>query len=214
MPGSKPGDGPQPTRRQDKPPLRILVFAPAPKDLDSLDAASEVDRIRQALAGRHIQIDRVQGGDRETLIRSLEGLKPDVLHWIGHGVGDADHGGRLLVESRDGGSESVRPEQLTEMLRSGPSLVVLATCESARSDSGDALAAMAPMLARAGIPAVVAMRTAVRDQDAIRFTQTLYASLADGEDVAAENCSSSRRFASKPDSPSQTTGFRVAANVP
>lgn len=175
---------PEPLRRPSSSPARLLIFAASPPDLDPLDVEAEISRIRQTLAGTSVEIEVVPGGDRDSLLESLRSHPPDVVHWISHGVGDFDHGGRLLVESRVGGSESVRPDQLVEMLGRVPSLVVLATCDSARSGNGDSLAALAPMLVRAGVPAVVAMRDAIRDEDAIRFTQALYSSLGQGVDVA------------------------------
>ncbi len=151
--------------------LRALVAVAAPNDLDrfglaDVDLDGEVRRARDSLAG----IDVTVAGEDEPLTpeRLLERLREDfdLVYLVCHGA--LSRRGReaiLFLQDEDGKVAVCRGHELGERfgeLVRPPRLVVLASCESAGSERGEsavtAHAALAPLLADAGVAAVVAMQ--------------------------------------------------------
>jgi hypothetical protein len=110
-----------------------------------------------------------------------------VLHYMGHGGFDQEHGGILLFTDRAGRGLAVTGGDLGVMLRDHGSLrlAVLNACEAGRTDPADPFAGVADTLVRRGIPAVVAMQFEVSDQAAVEFAPALYGALAAGHPVDA-----------------------------
>jgi len=111
---------------------------------------------------------------------------PRALHFVGHGGFDPVLGGVLVLEDPQGEAVAVDAEVVAALLRgSSLRLAVLNACESARTDPRDTFAGIAPRLVQAGLPAVVAMQTALSDDAALHFTRAFYAAVADGWPVDA-----------------------------
>jgi hypothetical protein len=110
-----------------------------------------------------------------------------VLHYMGHGAFDAEHGGRLLFTDRSGRGLPVTGGDLGVMLRDHTSIrvAILNACEAGRCDPEDPFAGVADTLVRRGIPAVIAMQFEVTDDAAIEFAPALYGALAAGRPVDA-----------------------------
>ncbi len=157
-----------------------------PTDLGEYQVApvevnGELKRAKDALG--EIQIVEVIGP--ETLSRLIEQLHEefDILYLVAHGAvidGDAV----LWLEDASGDSDR-RPgrdlvDRLCELPRP-PRLVVLASCQSgdtgARAGEGDALVALGPRMAEAGIPAVVAMQGNVSMTTVERFMPVFFREL-------------------------------------
>lgn len=132
--------------------------------------------------------------------------KPDLFHFAGHGVFDltasaAD--GRALVwgeppeqETRQYGAIVLAadktsrtpalfpaPQLAAALQQAGVRLTVLGACHSGRQDGHNPWTGVAPALIERGLPAVVAMQYAVRDEAAIAFNRMFYAALANGLSV-------------------------------
>jgi hypothetical protein len=168
--------------------LRALVVVAAPAGLSeyhglaAIDAAAELTRAREALAG--IDVVALAGPGEATLTRIVDELRGgyDVLYIVAHGAwakGEAT----LWLTDAAGAVDRVAGATLTARvaeLPERPRLCVLASCESAGDGSGDddgvltapgpglaragtgaddgVLAALGPGLARAGVAAVIAMQ--------------------------------------------------------
>jgi hypothetical protein len=155
-----------------QPHLRALIAVAGPSDgqqrygLAPFDVAGEAARALAALGGIHADTlaDTTPGSQRlATLAKIREGLRDtaDVMYLICHGKQTA-RGTVLYLVGDDGKAAPITGDALAAEITAldpahRPMLAVLVACESA--DQKDApLAAVGPLLARAGIPAVIAMQ--------------------------------------------------------
>jgi hypothetical protein len=158
------------TRQQS----RAVVAIAAPRDLgryglDEVDAAREVAGASAALSGIGVAVV----GDAEplTLDRFVDALRSgaDIVYLICHGMLSRQLEPILYLCDDAGATAPVKGSLLAQRLGELPELprlVVLASCESAgRADAtatGDAPSvahgSLAPLLAEAGVPAVLAMQ--------------------------------------------------------
>jgi hypothetical protein len=136
------------------------------RELAPIDVEVELARATSAL-GR-VKLSTMASGGTATLDNIDRALRegPDILYLICHGFvakGEA----QLLLEDQTGAVVRVPASALVKRvseMRHPPSLVVLASCQSAgagddvHSEDRGALAALGPQLAEAGVPAVVAMQ--------------------------------------------------------
>lgn len=189
---------PSPLRRKGD--LRVLVVIANPSDLSDygmteVDVPGELSRIRQAIDG--LELVALASGGAATLGNLVENLREgfDIVYLVCHGelvdgqpwlwlerVEEADGattqaGSPHVVSHRVRGNELVT--QLAE-LRKYPRLIVLASCQSASHgaslDKG-ALSALGPLLAEAGIPAVVAMQGNVTMETVAEFMPRFFQEL-------------------------------------
>lgn len=175
--------------------VRSVVMVANPTSLDSwrregrelapIDVDAEMARATAAL-GRTEVVSLPSGGTAslENLVSSLRG-EPDILYVVCHGF-IARNEPQLLLENRDGSVARVPGADLVERIRAmrhPPSLVVIASCQSAggsddpTSEDDGALAALGPALAEAGVPAVVAMQGNVTMATVAAFLPVLFAEL-------------------------------------
>jgi len=159
-------------------PSDLEDYAPtAQQPLTPINVDAELKRARQALGEipvTPLASDPAQG-QWVTPNRLIDALRqgPDILYLVCHGALDSQAdppGPYLWLEAEDGTAEVVSGQVIAERIAAlppnlRPRLVVLASCESAgngqagfSSDAQGALAAFGPLLAQAGIPAVVAMQ--------------------------------------------------------
>ena len=181
-------------------PLRVLVVVANPGGQETLDADREWLAINAALApliaGGLVAVDRAPAGSLAAVARQLRLAEYHVLHYVGHGGRDRFRGQGVLAledpEHPDGPARLTTGRDLAVVLRDHRSLrlVVLNACDGARNDApDDPFAGIAPVLARAGVPAVIAMQFEVSDEAAVAFGGALYESLASGTalDVAVSD---------------------------
>jgi hypothetical protein len=170
-------------------PVRILVAMASPEGMPPLKIEDETGLIRQALEplGDKVTLDLLQQASVEKLQTALA-RGYHVLHFIGHGVFRRATGeGALALEDHDRQVRPLNARGLRQLLRGrGIRLVILNACNTAAHDATDALMGVAPSLAAAKVPAVLAMQFKVPDTTALLFSQTLYNFLAGGHplDVA------------------------------
>lgn len=163
----------RPVRLRAQAELKALVVIANPADLDPdqlapVDVAGEQARAEAGLGD--IETTVLASGGQATLTNMARHLRDgyDILYLVCHGELDLDQGEPLLwLEDEAGNSDVVFGQALITRLRElsqRPRLVVLASCQSAgsgdqaRTDDSGALSALGPLLARAGIPAVLAMQ--------------------------------------------------------
>ena len=169
--------------------LRALVAVANPSDLPTyglvpVDVPGELARARASL-GSSIPIVELAGPQRPTLDTLVDRLRVDPIDFVylvAHGVlvkGEPT----LWLEDDQGTSQRVSGRLLAErlgQLTRQPRLVVLASCQSAgQGASGDsgALTATGPLLAAAGVPAVVAMHGTVNMETVARFMPIFFREL-------------------------------------
>jgi tetratricopeptide (TPR) repeat protein len=172
-------------------PLRVLVIRSEPTDYPRLDLDGEwsqvTDALRELTDAGAIDFTELASPTMSDLRRVLQRGSFHVLHYMGHGGFDEQHGGVLLFADRTGRSVPVTAGDLGVLLRDHSSmrLAVLNACEGARTDPADPFAGVAETLVRRGIPAVVAMQFEFSDDAAIEFAPALYGALAAGLPVDA-----------------------------
>lgn len=166
----------RPIRLRPKAALKALVAVSAPTDLADyrlapIDPAAEILRAREVLTGIEVQ---VLGQDRPLTLDALQGALregTDILFLVAHGALDRAQGPVLFLQGVDGRVQRVPGADLAQRvaeLREPPRLAVLASCESAavadQAGAGGTMgqpspqAALAPRLAAAGVPSVLAMQ--------------------------------------------------------
>lgn len=148
---------------------KALVAVAAPVDLarygmPPVDLAGEVDRARHGLAGIDVS---VLGQDQPvTLDALLDGMRQgmNLIYLVCHGAMPKGREPCLFLQDRQGATARALASALAQRigeLPEAPLLVVLASCESAGCSQPDVAAAhsaLAPLLAEAGVPAVLAMQ--------------------------------------------------------
>lgn len=142
--------------------LRALVAVAAPANAENygltpIDTVGEVARVTAAMGGMTPTVISATWAQlRDTLHESY-----DILYLVAHGMLKDGQPWLYLVNDQ-GNADMRRGGALSDLLRSldqrRPRLVVLASCEGAGNGYIDTLAALGPQLARAGVPAVLAMQ--------------------------------------------------------
>jgi tetratricopeptide (TPR) repeat protein len=151
--------------------VRALVAISGPENLadyklSTIDVERETELARASLRGIETTFLPSEGR-RCSLVNLAERLREDydILYLVAHGslVNGIPY---LWLEDEAGQVQRVTGKELAEQVRGvsiQPRLVILASCESAgkaAEDSNDsqALSALGPLLAGAGVPAVIAMQ--------------------------------------------------------
>lgn len=171
-------------------PLRLLALLPEPRGEGKLGGATEWKQIREHLVPLAkkglVEPVRVEPSTLEALGQHIDRGPCHVLHIVAHGAsGGSGSGGVLKLENASGGSDSVEVGDLARALERGkaPHLVVLNACHGARAAVDDVFNGLAQRLLSRGVPAVVAMRTAISDAAAVSFAAVLYRELASGRTI-------------------------------
>ena len=163
-------------RLRPKAALRALVAISAPSDLADyglapIDLTAEEARARESLGAMAVE---VLGRDQPLTVAVLDEAlrrRPDILYLVAHGAFSRRREPFLMLQEPDGRLARVRGDELAQRIgemHEPPRLIVLGSCESAGSGdapTGDpeavpssAEAALAPRLASAGVPAILAMQ--------------------------------------------------------
>ncbi|EFO78969.1 NB-ARC domain-containing protein [Oscillochloris trichoides DG-6] len=164
--------------------VRALVVAAAPLDsrysLAAFDATAVAAATAAALHPAQVETLDPHAGP-VTLDRLAEALReqPDMLCLVCHGaIAKAEP--LLYLEDAQGQADPVTATRLLEMLGALgglPRLLVLLACDGASDASYTALSALGPRLARAGIPAVLAMQGKIAITSALTFLTSMITEL-------------------------------------
>lgn len=164
-------------------PLKVLLVISSPSNLPKLDAASEEQLIRDALAKQiedgKIELDVLHKATRRDIQQKLLEKPYNVFHYIGHGIFENNQGYISLVDT-DGKAKNMDDENFANFFlgNNNLGLVILNSCQGATVSSNQAFAGTAPNLVRRGIPAVVAMQYSIWDKTAKLFADEFYRTLA------------------------------------
>ncbi|HEX5839418.1 MAG TPA: CHAT domain-containing protein [Anaerolineales bacterium] len=152
--------------------MKALVVIVNPSDLGTgklpapIDGKGELERARAGLADIPVTVfPEPESGERATLNNIITKCKDkefDILYLVCHGSFNSTNEPILLLEDEDGKSKRTSGRdfavRMKELLHR-PKLIVLASCESAGTETGNALSAFGPLLVEdAGVPAVLAMQ--------------------------------------------------------
>jgi hypothetical protein len=182
-------DPPQPLAVEG--PLRLLVMISGPAGYPPLDVEQEWSLLTDALGAQQdagqVIVERLPANMGD-LRRRLRREAFHVFHFVGHGYYRSDWGdGVLVMEDHSGRPQEVTGEEIGGLLNEYDQtrLVVLNSCEGARTDSSDPFSGVAQSLIQQGLPAVVAMQFEITDDAAIIFARELYWAIADGYPLEA-----------------------------
>lgn len=169
--------------------VRVLVAVSSPVGTGPLHATRERESIAARLApltpSGAVTVDVLEDASLEGIRQALDAAETHVFHYIGHGMIGSD-GHTVLALTGAGGEIAPRTvDDLAEVLGAVPTLrlVVLNSCHGSPADPTDPFAGAGPTLVRAGVPSVIAMRTAITNDAAVSFAGVLYESLAAAETV-------------------------------
>lgn len=173
------------------PPLRVLAMVATPRNLQTIDVASEQSHLRTSL-GPHIADGRIELEwlDEVTWANVHDKLLSapwHVLHFVGHGSYDpSTEEGLLAFVGHDGNADNVSAGRLADLLDQAeptPRLVVINSCMSGAGGRNDLFSGTAAALVASGINAVAAMQFAISDPAALAFSHGFYSALAYGRRI-------------------------------
>lgn len=154
---------------------KILVLAASPEDQVRLNLEEEVREIDQALQlGSHrdqFDLEQRWGVNRRDLQNIMLRIKPDIIHFCGHGA--KEHG--LVLQNENQKAELVSNDALAELFDIFTSIkpipcIVLNACYSETQVN-----AINPF-----IDYIVGMKKEIGDKAAIEFSRGFYRSLSNG----------------------------------
>jgi hypothetical protein len=149
--------------------VKILFLGASPLNAVALDIEDEVRAISEAIGGSLFrdEVTFIHHGavDAAMLLQSLEKLKPDVVHFSGHGSN-----GHIALRYGDD-YRMVKPEILARVLkRYDLKLLMLNCCYSIEQEEALASAALS----------VIGTTAAIKDKTAVEFAKNFYRNLCDG----------------------------------
>ena len=178
--------------------VRILGVVSNPNEFARLDVRAEQRRVEKAVsamkkAGR-VELKWLPSATPESLRQALLD-EYHVLHYIGHSSFTAANDGAIYLRNADGSAAEVDGTKLANMLSDQNSmrLVVLNSCEGARTTLNDPYAGVATTLIQLGMPAVVAMQFEISDEAAQLFSAVMYENLVGRRDPIDAAVSEARK---------------------
>lgn len=163
----------RPVRLRPKGELRALALVANPTDLDKfklapVDVTGELRRVQAGLGEMPLTVlDGVtEKASLKNLLTQLRANAYDLVYIVVHGALIRDEP-QLFLEDEAGLTARVAGKDLVLELKNldeRPRLLILASCESAAPSANQALTALGPRLAEAGVPAVIAMQGSVAQE--------------------------------------------------
>lgn len=153
---------------------KILAFRSNPINEDPLRTGVEINNIEKSITkviGYPFEIKTIDSPGLNDLQRSLYQLKPEVVHFSGHGTAK----GEMIFEDHAGQSLKVQSEGIKAVFTNlkGIKCVMLNICFSMKQAE-----AIVPH-----VDCVVAMKQAIDDPLALVFSEEFYTALAEGHSV-------------------------------
>jgi tetratricopeptide (TPR) repeat protein len=171
---------------------RALVLLASPSDLADYGLAPfDVDAERAIIEQSLAPIPTTVLGSGQAILGALvEALRsgPDILYLMAHGRVDTAGETWLYLEGADEKTAPVRGSEVAARIAEQavrPRLVILGSCESAGDGHGAALLTLGPLLARAGVSAVLAMQGTVTLETLRTFLPACLRALIEGGRIDA-----------------------------
>jgi hypothetical protein len=169
--------------------LRMLVVVSSPNDpkvaplnteLEQEVILEAADRLQQE---NKMDVDFSEDATYDTVQGYLNDKEYQIFHFTGHGS-YYDGKGHLVFEKEDRTAREIDNRAVADLLAGrGVRLVVLSACQSGKASNKEAYADLASILAKEGIPAVVAMHYPILDLSATNFASAFYRPLASNKPV-------------------------------
>ncbi|HKG59672.1 MAG TPA: CHAT domain-containing protein [Pyrinomonadaceae bacterium] len=172
----------------------VLVVTATPSNAPRLpNVDAEVNAILNNLCSMKVACELLPHATRNSLQAKLREANYDIIHYIGHGVFDG-HQGHLVLEDQAGRSDRFDSASLGRFLAdTNVGLLFLNCCETAVPSPAETSQGAAEASLVVGIPTVVAMSAAVRDDVATEFAKQFYEVLLEQHSV--EYCMAEARKA-------------------
>jgi hypothetical protein len=178
----------RPVRLRPQGTLRALIMIANPDNLGDynlapVDVTGELERSQQGLGEIPTKAipdpDGSQRASLDNLIVELRSNEYDILYLVCHGALVKDEPWLWLEDEQGKVARAAGSELATRLkeLPQRPRLIILASCESAGQGAGEALAALGPRLAEAGVPAVLAMQGKISMQTVAEFMPIFFEEL-------------------------------------
>lgn len=190
---------PEPILQGADEPLRVMLVISAPKGQGPVRFTKVLSTL-QDLAKQHVGVELTVLGDpagedtptRIGLRSALEKVRPQVLHFIGHGQmggapteeatpggpGDLLGQGEIALLDSLNNADWVPARELGEIFAEHPPRVaMLQACELAATPRWDAFSSVASSLLEQHVPVVVAMQYRISNISAGRFSERFYSAL-------------------------------------
>ena len=166
-------------------PFRFLVVCGQPETDKDIQVAAELEAIEDGLwrRRREIIVQTLIRPEENALRDCLLKFRPHVLHFIGHGSGDA----LRISEADDGSVVEWEVDDMRTWLSNGkgpmPHLVFLNACHTQSATTGADTASLTQTFLKMGVPAVVGMSGAVEGEAARVFARYFYQQWLDGAEL-------------------------------
>jgi WD40 repeat protein len=185
-------------------PLRVLFVHTHPSDLGGVGGVS-VRRAIEELGTGQVHCEELVDPPALAIQQQLQGFRPHVLHFLGHGqfLGE---GGAFALLDHEGKVLWCDDQSFSALFQAWrPGLVVLQVCEGGRLSSLQSFSGGAAWLVRRHIPAVVAMRYPITQGHGLLFAREFYAQLGAGKPVDVAVQAGRRALAYPAAAPAHTT---------
>lgn len=170
--------------------LSAMLMVASPSNLDQYPSLAPIDVEQEMAVARQglqrsataslPQPDAQRRATLDNLFEELGQTRHDILYLVCHGT-LTDGQSWLWLEDEAGNVARVAGDdfvsRVQELADHRPSLIVLASCQSAASSAGEALTALGPRLTLAGVPAVLAMQGSVSMETVTRFMGAFFSEL-------------------------------------
>lgn len=156
--------------------IKILYLAANPLDTSHIRIAAEVreltSRIRQGLDRDDFEIVCYFAVRPQDLLRGLQEVKPHILHFSGHGNLDK----QIVLETEDGKSQPIAPQDLADLVKqfkTNLKLAVMSCCYG--REQANALNEV--------LDCTIGMDNPISDGGAVNFSANFYQVLASGGSI-------------------------------
>jgi hypothetical protein len=189
----------QPIVPSDSTPCVLFVVG-SPLSDRAIKPGAEYLGLLRALNSNGLYLDShlLLNASIEKLQAAVKSFRPQVVHFICHGVAQGDQVKLQLVDDRNPKlTVEVACQSLVQSLKTDrglplPQAVVLNACATATNDELESGRPFAAELVEAGIPVVIGMSGHVADQACRMFSKGFYRALLAGEDVAVATAAGRR----------------------
>ena len=175
-----------PVKLRAKGNLKALVAIANPSDLNEYNLGEvkkeeELKHVQASLGDIPITVLPSNDTDHCTLNAIINHLRDgyDILYLVAHGAFVKEQPW-ILLETEDGTVSRISGQKLVNSIQdmeNRPRLIILASCQSAGNGAGQALQALGPRLAEAGVPAIIAMQGNVSMDTVSTFMSVFFVEL-------------------------------------
>ncbi len=159
---------------------RVLLVAAEPVGLRNVGWQDIEQRLRREYGAKSpLQLDVIEGTDRQSLLAALTAKQFDIVHFSCHGDASGQGGRLVLMNRATGAPDYVSAQQIGQVL-TGRNLrgVILSACESSLPGAQPTTYSnVAQTLIKMGIPVVVANQASIKVPSMATFVGALYREL-------------------------------------